>query len=261
MSDMTDGSQAKNLEMEPLGKPEVSELPPGDKPRWFGTWVGQAPDKYKQDESYLDDLLKHKNIGEVLDRMYAAEEKLYKELQIPESPEGYEFVEVEFPEHLKGDESKQYREAITTYFTEITKAIRELAHKNGWSKESAQEAQALFVKQVFEQEQAARDAFEKAKTDGLDILKKDWKGNFNPNIEMCRRTIATFDDGSLVADLEAEGGLVNKPSLIKFLYKVSQAMGEGVLVPGSTTPTELSPEAEKQHSLRNRYNRSPEMFE
>jgi len=239
---------------------KASDKPPEkspDKPRWFGTWVGQATPKYRDDEAKLDDLLKHKNIGEVLDRMYAAEEKAA--FKPPESAEGYEFAEVEFPEELQSDDYKPYREAITAYFGEVDKAIQEMAHKNGWSKESAQEAQALFVKQVFEQEKAAREAFEKAKTDGLEALKKDWKGDFEPNVEVSRRAIETFGKEALVA-LFDELGVSNHPAVTKMFYEIGKAMGEDTLVPGTGKPAELSPEEQKQADLKDRYKNSPEMF-
>jgi len=243
--------------VEPPVEPVVPPKPPDAKPRWFGTWVGQAPDKYRKDETKLDDLLKHKNIGEVLDRMYAAEEKAT--FKPPESAEAYEFVEVEFPKELQSDDYKPYREAITAYFGEVDKALREIAHKNGLSKEAAQEFNALFVKQVFEQEKAAREAFEKAKTDGIEALKKDWKGDFEPNVEVSRRALETFGKEALVA-LFDELGVSNHPAVTKTFYNIGKAMGEDTLVPGTGKPAELSPEEQKQADLKKRYNNSPEMF-
>jgi len=243
--------------VEPPVEPVVPSKPPDAKPRWFGTWVGQAPDKYRKDEAKLDDLLKHKNIGEVLDRMYAAEEKAT--FKPPESPDAYEFAEVEFPKELQSDDYKPYREAITAYFGEVDKALREIAHKNGLSKEAAQEFNALFVKQVFEQEKAAREAFEKAKTDGIEALKKDWKGDFEPNVEVSRRALETFGKEALVA-LFDELGVSNHPAVTKTFYNIGKAMGEDTLVPGTGKPAELSPEEQKQADLKERYNNSPEMF-
>ena len=252
----TDGGEKADVTDASKGPDKPPEKSP-DKPRWFGTWVGQAPDKYRKDEAKLDDLLKHKNIGEVLDRMYAAEEKAT--FKPPESAEAYGFAEVEFPKELQSDDYKPYREAITAYFGEVDKVIQEMAHKNGWSKESAQEAQALFVKQVFEQEKAARGAFEKAKTDGLETLKKDWKGDFEPNVEVSRRAIETFGKDALVA-LFDELGVSNHPAVTKTFYEIGKAMGEGTLVPGTGGAAELSPEEQKQADLKERYKNSPEMF-
>ena len=248
-------------EGEPVEKPpdKPAEKPPEKPPeraKYDGTFLAQAPDKYKKDPKYLEDLLKHKSWGEVLDRMYAAEEKAA--FKPPESPKAYEFAPAEFPEELKGDDYKPYREAITAYFGEVDKAIQEMAHKNGWSKESAQEAQSLFVKQVFEQEKAAREAFEKAKSDGLEALKKDWKGDFEPNAEVSRRAIKTFGKEALVA-LFDELGVSNHPAVTKTFYEIGKAMGEGTLVPSSTTH-ELSPEEQKKANLKERYKNSPEMF-
>lgn len=239
---------------QPPGGEEPPETPPAGKPEWFGTWVAQAPDKYKKDEAKVKDLLKHKSIGEVLDRMYAAEDKAQNVPTAPEKPEGYEFADVEFPEELRVDAHKEYREQISAYLTETQQEIRKFAHELGLSKEAAQKVFSFFSKQVFVQETAAREAFEKAKAEGEETLKKDWKDKYDPNIEMCRRVISTFDeDGKLAADIGAEGGLANKPSLIKFVFKVSQAMSEDILVPGSTTPPELSPQEEKQKRLGDRY--------
>ena len=256
---------AEDPPVEPVVDPPVVEPPvepvippkPPEKAKYDGTFLAQAPDKYKKDPKYLEDLLKHKSWGEVLDRMYAAEEKAT--FKPPESPEAYEFAAAEFPKELQSDDYKPYREAITAYFGEVDKAIQEMAHKNGWSKESAQEAQALFVKQVFEQEKAAREAFEKAKTDGLEALKKDWKGDFEPNVEVSRRAIVTFGKDALVA-LFDELGVSNHPAVTKTFYEIGKAMGEDTLVPGTGKPADLSPEEQKQADLKKRYPKSPEMF-
>lgn len=243
----------------PVKPPKMDDAPkPPGKQKYDGTFLAQAPDKYKKDPKYVDDLLKHKGWGDILDRMYAAEEKA--PVKPPESPDEYEFAVAEFPEHLQGDNNKQYREEITAYFGEVTKAIRALAHKNGWSKESAAETQALFVAQVFEQAKAAMDASEKAKKDGTEVLTKDWKGDFGPNMEVAGRAVRTFFDPEFIAMAE-ENGISNDPRWIKGFYNISKAIGEDTLVPGSSTTVDVSPEAQKRAKLKDRYKNSPEMFE
>lgn len=247
----------KNAEPEPTPEPEPEPKsePPGEPP--IPKYLSYAPDKYKKDPKFLEDLSKHKSWGEILDRMYEAEGKLSERPEAPETPEGYEFAETEFPEHLQGDENKEYREAITAYLGDVAKAIRELAHKNGLSKEAAQEINTLFVKQVFDQEKAARDVFEKDKQSGLEKLKVDWKGDFEANTEISRRGIQAFGGDALVA-LFDELGVSNHHAIVKTFYEIGKAMGEDTLVPGSTPAKGVS---EEEAAARKRYNKSPELFE
>ena len=236
-----------------------SGSPPGDppeKPAWHGTWAGQLSPKYRDDPEKLKDLLKHKNFDEVVDRMYAAEEKAA--FKPPESPDEYEFAEVEYPESLQGDEQKDNRENLGKYLAEVTNDIRQMAQELGLSKEGAQRVFKFFSDKVFGEWQAAQDAFEKAKNDGIEALKKDWKGDVGANAEIAKRAIQTFGGDELVAALD-EAGISNHPSLTKAFYEIGKQMGEDTLVPGSTQG-EPSAEEQKATSLKNRYNNSPEMF-
>lgn len=234
------------------------ETPPeGAKPRWHGTWVGQTSPKYRDDPEKLDDLLKHKNFDEVLDRMYEAESRAVAS-QAPETPEGYEFGEVEFPESLQGDEQKQARENLAAYLADSTNEIRQMAHELGMGKDAAQRVFKFFQDKVFGEWQAAQEAFEKAKTDGIEALKKEWKGDAEANAEIAKRAIQTFGGDELVAALD-EAGVSNHPSITKAFFEIGKQMGEDTLVPGSKSG-ELSAEEQKETSLKNRYSRSPEMF-
>jgi hypothetical protein len=259
---------AEDPPVEPVVEPPVEEPPaeppkPPDKPRWFGTWVGQAPDKYRKDEAKLDDLLKHKNIGEVLDRMYEAESKLTVQADVPEAPEGYEFAAVEFPKELEGDEQKKNREDLGAYLADATNEIRQMAHELKWPKETAQRVFKFLSDRVFGQWKSAQDAFEKAKNDGLEVLKKEWKADFGPNAELARRAIQSFGGDELVAAMD-EAGISNHPAIVKAFLKIGKAMGEDTLVPGSATH-ELSPEEQRQAKLKERYPKmaasNPELFE
>jgi len=236
---------------EPAGGGEPPTEPPVPKPP---AWIAQTSDKYKKDEGKVKDLAQHKTIDGVLDRMYTAEERAPK---VPESPNKYEFDEVRFPERLQNEDSKEYREQLGAEFGAMQKEVGQIvwdAISNGKLEELPKKLANFFSNRVLGYEEAARDAEAKARADGDEALKKDWKDKYDPNIEMCRRVISTFDeDGKLAADIETEGGLANKPSLIKFVFKVSQAMSEDILVPGSTTPPELSPQEEKQKRLGDRY--------
>jgi len=242
---------------EPSGEPSGGGEPPTEPP--VPKYLSYAPDKYKKDPEKVKDLAKHKSWGEILDRMYEAESKLKDAPQVPESPDAYEFSELVFPEELQGDEHKKYREAVTAYVGEVAKEIAAFAHENGLNKEAAKAFGDLFVKQVFAQEKAARDAYAKAKTDGEEALKTDWKANYDSNAELARRAIQTFGKDELEAAFK-EAGVENHPAIIKAFYEIGKAIGEDTLVPGSGGPPEPSPEDKEQQEYKDRYKNSPDLI-
>jgi len=266
MSDVADGTRAADLNEGPAGAPDVQtkEELGRENPRWYGTWVAQAPDRYKKDEAKLDDLLKHKNIGEVLDRMYAAEEQAEQfsragsepgeEPVIPDSPDGYELQAPELPEFMQAPEFESYLKDYGVFAKDAQSEIKELAHELQLSPAAVQRVSDYLHGKFFQAMEAAIEENRKAKEAGDLALKKDWKGQYDPNMEMCRRMISTFDpDGEFSAEIEAEGGLANQPGIMKFVFRVSKVMSEDILVPGSTAPQEPTKQDSKISKLIDRY--------
>jgi len=269
MSDLQpDGSLSEDLNLtESRDGPEVA----GGETSSIPKWMAQLADRYKTDER----LAKFQNFTELVEdwdntrgrlaELEGAENdelpKYAPVLDVPESPEGYKLELPPRPEFMAGPEYKGYTKDLQAYLESSAEEIKGMAHELGLPNAAAQRVAEFFTQKQYATVQAAIEDQVEQRNKGIDALKRDWKGNFSPNVEMCRRTIKEYDDGSLVADLEAEGGLANKPSLLKFVYRVSKDMGEDILVPGTTIGRELSPAAAKQQSLRERYDKSPEMFE
>ena len=244
---------------------ETTEIKPPEKPpakpveQEIPKFLSYAADKHKKDPKVVADLSKHKSWSEIVDRMYAAEGKLAEQPQVPDALEGYEFAEAVFPEELKGDERKQYREELQAYIKQETESDRKFAFENKLSPEIAKKINERFVQRLLAQEKAAREFEEKAKKDGIEALKADWKADLEPNSEIARRAIQTFGGDEIVKRLEAKG-FANDPDVIKIFYTIGKGMGEDTLVPGTGKPADLSPEEQKQANLKDRYKNSPEMF-
>jgi len=242
-------------------------VPPAPEPelKADGTFLAQAPDKYKKDPKFLKDLLKHKSWGDVLDRLYTGEQQL-TELQAklaaaPQKPEEYVFDELKFPEHLAGDVFAKHREQLGAYLKAKDEDLRALALKAGLSKEAAKVVSGFFREAIFATSKATQDDYAKQRETGLTALKAEWKGDFAAQEEIARRAILTFGGEALVAEIAGGpgGGLENSPNLIKAFNKIGKAIGEGHLVPGKPGVAQPAPEQKRREELKKRYNKSPEL--
>jgi hypothetical protein len=227
-----------------------------------GTFLAQAPDKYKKDQKLLKDLLKHKNWGEVLDRLYAGEQKVADlQAKVPGEqlkPEDYEFDEPKFPDFFADEKMKATRDNLAPYLKASQEDMRTVAKELGLSKDAAKRLAVRDVERIFAQFKAAQDDYAKQREKGLTALKEEWKGDFAAHEELARRAITTFDKEKILDALAAEGA-ENHPGVIKIFYEIGKAIGEGHLVPGKPGPTAPSPEDQKKTAMKKRYPRSPEL--
>jgi len=255
-----------------------------------GKWAAQLPDRFKKNPEKLKDLLRHKNLGEVVDRLYAAEgqasqqqaaaaglqakltatEARAAELekgagQPPELKlEDYAKVSVpKLPTFMSQPAFEAYTEDLGAYLKATGEEIKALAHELKLPVSAAQSVLNLFAQKHLEAFKAGLDEQASRRTKGLEILKAEWKGDFTANEELAKRAIRTFGSGDVAAQV-AYAGYANDPMMIKLWARVGAALGEGHLVPGRPGP---SPEGargapsdpERAASLRKRYNRSPEL--
>lgn len=239
-------------------------VPPAPEPelKADGTFLAQAPDKYKKDSKFLKDLLKHKSWGDVLDRLYTGEQQL-TELQAklaaaPQKLEEYVFDELKFPEHLAGDVFAKHREQLGAYLKAKDEDLRALALKAGLSKDAAKVVSGFFREAIFATSKATQDDYAKQRETGLTALKAEWKGDFAAHEELAKRAILTFGKDKLVARL-AELNLENEPQILQTFYEIGKAIGEGHLVPGKPGVAQPAPEQKRREELKKRYNKSPEL--
>lgn len=229
--------------------------PPAEELKADGTFLAQAPDKYKKDQAFLKELLPLKSWGGVLEWAYGMKPKLQ---DAPEKPEGYEFDEVKVPEYLADEKHKAFADNLSAYIKSEQEKVRAWAHELGIGKAAAKRIAAELAGMVFNQAKAAQDEQAKQREAGLKALREEWKGDFDKNQELSKRALLTFGGQELV-DKAEKMGLGDDPDFIKFLHKVGAAMGEDQLVPGATGKKQPTADEKKRQALKDRYPRSPEM--
>lgn len=254
------GEPAGELGGEPSGGGEPPTEPPVSKPKnTIPTFLNYVGDKYKKDPKYIEDLSKHKNWTEVVDRMYAAEEKTPR---VPESPDKYEFDEIKFPDRLQSEEHKEYREKLGAELGNVQKEVAQLvwdAISSGKLEDLPKTLANAFTKRLFGYDQAAWEDESKARADGEETLKANWKADYDKNAEVARRAITTYGKEKLTALFERKG-VANDPELLEAFYEIGKAIGPHFLVPGSGGPPEPSPKDEEQQEHKDRYKNSPDLI-
>jgi hypothetical protein len=148
-----------------------------------------------------------------------------KAMGIPDKPTEYDFPKGEGVEH----DPKMIEWAGTVF------------HQAGLSKEQGaliSKAWDGFIQGIAQGQQQAAEA---AKTQATEALKKEWGADFDKNIEFTKRGWKKFSDADFDKFAE-ETGIGNHPALIKFIFKIGQAMGEDWSPQGSqqrgSTPKE-----------------------
>jgi hypothetical protein len=248
------------------GKPGQAELLKAD-----GTWAAQLPDRFKKDQGALADLLKHKNLGEVIDRLYESERQL-ADLQARATGAAAEFkvedyakvVPGRLPDFMSLKEFRAYSENLKEYLADAGQEIKALAAELKVSPAVAQRFLDLFTSRHINAFETSQRQYAKQREDGLNALKKQWGGEFEANEDLARRAVMTFGGPELLKRLSLRG-LENDDILINTFCQIGKLIGEGHLVPGrakaATHPVPGSPasDAQKQAALKRRYSRSPEL--
>lgn len=130
-------------------------------------------------------------------------------LGIPDKAEDYDFPSGDGVEH---DE-------------QMISWAQKVFHEAGLSKEQGAligQAWDGFVKGLVEQqEQSSAEAIKAAS----DKLKEEWGADFDKNMEFTKRGWQKFTDNEFDQFVD-ETGIGNHPTLIRFIFKIGQAMGE-----------------------------------
>jgi len=218
-------------------------------------WIGNLPDD-----------LKDKNLGrfkEPLDLMKSyveLEGKLGKSIQIPgsgasqeeqdkffkrigrpDSPDGYELSKIKLPEGENRDETAE---------AEFAKEI----FKQGYSKKQAQETWAYLLNMAIN----ARKNLKKQQADKLqeakDKLREDLGSGYDGGIKLMHRIVSRFADKEAREFLDE--GMGNDPRAIRFLIAIGKTMSEDTLEGRITSPKEKEEKVEKGVLS---YDQSPEM--
>lgn len=147
-----------------------------------------------------------------------------KAMGIPDKAEDYDFPSGDGVEH---DE-------------QMISWAQKVFHEAGLSKEQGAligQAWDGFVKGLVEQqEQSSAEAIKTAS----DKLKEEWGADFDKNMEFTKRGWQKFTDNEFDQFVD-ETGIGNHPTLIRFIFKIGQAMGEDFSGPAGPKTGEGEP--------------------
>lgn len=210
-------------------------------------WLGQSPDKHKRNEAFKghgtigvlqDDYLKVKS-----ERDEAVKSKetmlaiptddstdediqtFYNSLGRPEKIEDYKFEKIKFPEGMTKSE-------------ELEKEFIKLSHSIGLTNPQAESLYAFYNKLGIgafnAQKQAEEDnvkEVEKAHTERIEALKKEWGKDYEANLEYMKRAMKQFG-GEEFEKLMDDTKMGNDPIMIQAFVNIGKKMGEGTLIEG-----------------------------
>ena len=172
-----------------------------------------------------------------------------KVLGTPDSPEGYKLT---LPEHVPQEvRDNPLSDPLVQKFVEQSHAL-------GKSPDQVQADLNLFYEAMDSiQEQAQQAAAQRAQQ-GIDALKQEWRGDFEPNTVYAQRAVKQFDaDGQFKQFLETEtiGGIPvgNHPAFARFFAKVGRALSEDS-VQLEPTETEIASYNEQANAIRAKRN-------
>lgn len=165
----------------------------------------------------VDDVLKsYSNLegmmGKKFDELTNEELKgVYTKLGAPESPDGYEFEEVQLPEGIEDN--------MTEWFSAK-------AHELGLSKGAAQKLRSEFIAKQSEELGMASLAAQTRATDELAQLKREFGSAFDERASLAATALNEFG-GDDVKEVINQYGLNNNPALVKMFAEIGKLTSEG----------------------------------
>lgn len=227
-------------------EPESKGVDKYGRPQPLKPWMAQLPDRFKADER----LAAFDSFGELAEsweslqaRVLELEEAQGEQPEqpegapeIPATPEDYQVEVPRAPAFMSQPHYLQMRTGLKAYLEGTAGEIREIAHELKLPNAVAQRIVELFAAKHYEAVRASVEHQKDLQAKGLEILKKDWRGDFESNQELARRAVATFGGPEIVKEL-AGGGFANNPGLIKLFANIGRAIGEDTLVPARGRPT------------------------
>lgn len=213
-----------------LGGPSGGGTPPpagGAPPAGGGNWLDSLPKdlhtetitKFKSPEElargYVNAqaLIGQKRLAAPNDKWGETEWKsFYKELGVPDAPDGYKTPELKLPEGIKLDDAR-------------VKKANEALHKAGLTPKQHEAVLRYYGETLSEQHTASAQQRQAALSEGTNALKAEWGDKFDAHLDIARSVIAKFGDEGLM-DTLVESGAANNPAFIKALHKIGSAILE-----------------------------------
>jgi len=132
---------------------------------------------------------------------------IYAKLGRPDSPEGYDFTQIEIGEGV-----------------DITEAYRKFAFEQGNSKSQAEESVKWFTENVQAAERAADLSKQATQTKQLEATKIEWGSDWDVNVATARQGMAALGlDKDMASSVEGE---IGTSEFLKRMLNVGRAVGE-----------------------------------
>jgi hypothetical protein len=198
-------------------------------------WLLSLPEEYQNSEilnqyKTIEDLAKgHIETKRMVgDRVKIPDEnttpedvaKFYSRLGRPETPDGYEFTQVEMPPTLPIDEN-------------LLKGFKSKAHELGLTKKQADGVYVDYLNNIKEMNSKIIADYEAGVNQQLEVLKTRWGDQFEANKAAAINSFKQLASPSLQATVEKEGW-GNHPDFVELFHKISVATSEDNLRPSGT---------------------------
>lgn len=142
--------------------------------------------------------------------------KIYRKLGTPESPDKYEF---KAPEGVTIDD-------------QLLGNFRKFGHQLNLTNKQFQDVVNFQIDAMTSAQAAQAEANRKAIEEAANVLKGEWKENYETNFKKAKETAEKLE---LLDELEALG-LADNPKVIKTLHKLNSQLSEAVISPKSNEP-------------------------
>lgn len=140
-------------------------------------------------------------------------------LGVPETPDEYHLpMPEDLPEDFKGDDSW----------------FREMAHRQGLSKQQAENLYTDYYRNVAENFKTQQAERERAQAKATEELQREYGGEYNAKLTLGKRAIQEIGGADFVKYLD-ETGLGNDPRMIKAAIRMGELIGEDSMVAGRVT--------------------------
>ena len=215
-----------------------ADAPPKEGDSEFSTWLLNQPDELQNDASL-------QNIKSFTDlaRTYTATKKMvgdrvalpgentppeevnkfFGKLGMPETPDKYEFTEVEVPAGLGFDKAQ-------------LEEFRPIFHDLKLTQKQADSLQQKFLEKQSAIHNQLVDEYKSRQAEQIKVLKGRWGDSFEHNKDLAVRTFNSYANESLKATVEMEGW-GNHPDFIELFYNLGMKTGEDSMIKG--TPIEV----------------------
>lgn len=198
-------------------------------------WMGQLPKDLKGNET----LTQYQTLGDLGKAFLDLEGKVqgsvevpgedateeqwsaYREkMGIPESPDNYEFEEVELPNGA-------------TEETEMDQWFRKVAHENNFTNAQANAFRKAWVEQNLAQANAQSEAFDKAREDAEKQLRSELGEKYDETLSMAKKAVEKRSPE--FAQFLTDSGLTNHPEMVKLMADIGVMISEDRMPGGKST--------------------------